>query len=82
MKYLLLLLLSLSAYAETSRDVFIRGKIGNEFDDKKIKVIDSLGQSYFLPKNVFPKDFKFKQGESFAIEVHEKTLDKVKILKK
>lgn len=82
MKYLLLLLLSLSAYAETGRDVFIRGKIGNEFDDKRIKVIDSLGQSYFLPKNAFPKDFKFKQGESFAIEVHEKTLDKVKILKK
>lgn len=82
MKFLVLLFLSLSVYAETSRDVFIRGKIGNEFDDKKIKVIDSLGQSYFLPKSAFPKDFKFKQGVSFAIEVHEKTLDKVKILKK
>lgn len=82
MKFLLLAFLSVAAFAETSRDVFIRGKIGNEFNDKEVKVLDSLGQTYYLPKSAFPKDFKFKQGQSFAIEVHEKTLNKIKILKK
>lgn len=81
MKYLFLLI-SLTAFAETSRDVFIRGKIGNEFNDKEVKVQDSLGQKYYLPKSVFPKGYKFKQGESFAIEVPESALNKVKILKK
>ncbi len=37
MKYLLIALLSLSAMADASREVFIRGKIGNEFDDKKVR---------------------------------------------
>jgi hypothetical protein len=82
MKYLLIMLISISAYAATSRDVFIRGKIGNEFDEKKVKVIDSEGQTYFLARHLFPKELTIKQGQSFAIEVHEKELDKVKILKK
>lgn len=82
MKALLLLLLSLSAFASTSRDVFIRGKIGNEFNDKKVKVIDSEGQIYFLSRHLFPKDLTIKQGQKFAIEVHEKELDKIKFLKK
>lgn len=82
MKTLLALLMFSSAFADASRDVFIRGKIGNEFNDEKVKVIDSLGQTYFLARKLFPADFKFKQGESFAIEVHEKELDTIKILKK
>ena len=82
MKYLILLLLSFQVFADTSRDVFIRGKIGNEFDDQKVKVIDSEGQTYFLARHLFPKELKIKQGQAFAIEVHEKELDKVKILKK
>lgn len=82
MKYLLIALISLSAMADASREVFIRGKIGNEFDDKKVKVIDSDGQIYFLSRHVFPKDMTIKQGQSFAFEVHEKEIDKVKLLKK
>jgi len=82
MKYLLFILLSMNAFADTSRDVFIRGKIGNEFDENKVKVIDSEGQTYFLARHLFPKDLTIKQGQTFAIEVHEKELNKVKILKK
>jgi hypothetical protein len=82
MKYILLALLSLNAFADTSRDVFIRGKIGNEFDEKKVKVIDSEGQSYYLARKLFPKNMVIKQGQSFAIEVREKELNKIKILKK
>lgn len=82
MKALLFLFLSLSAFASTSRDVFIRGKIGNEFNEKKVKVIDSEGQIYFLSRKLFPKDLNIKQGQSFAIEVHEKELNKLKFLKK
>lgn len=82
MKYLLLILLSLNAFASTSREVFIRGKIGNEFDEKKVKVIDTQGQVYFLARKLFPKNLTIKQGQSFAIEVHEKELNKIKFLKK
>ena len=82
MKYLLIFLISFSALAGASRDVFIRGKIGNEFDDKQVKVIDSEGQIYFLSRHLFPKYLTIKQGQSFAIEVHEKELNKVKMLKK
>lgn len=73
---------SLSVFAGVGDEVFIRGKIGNDFDDKKVKVVDSFGQSYYLGKHLFPKDFRFKQGEAFAIEVPEKEVDKIKIIKK
>ena len=82
MKYIFLILLSVSALADTSREVFIKGKIGNDFNEKSVKVIDSFGQSYYLSRHLFPKGFKFKQGEPFALEVHEKELNKIKILKK
>ena len=59
-----------------------RGKIGSEFDEKKVKVIDSEGQVYFLKRQYFPKDLPIKQGQAFAIEVNERVLDKIKILKK
>lgn len=82
MKFLIIALLSFSAVAGTSRDVFIRGKIGNEFDEKKVKVIDTEGQTYFLARHLFPKNLTIKQGQTFAIEVHEKELNKLKLLKK
>lgn len=82
MKMLLVLLFSFSAFADTSREVFIRGKISNEFDDKKVKVIDSEGQTYFLARHLFPKGLPIKQGQNFAIEVHEKELNKLKLIKK
>lgn len=82
MKYIFLILFSSMAFAEVSTDVLIRGKIGNDFNDKQVKVHDTLGQTYYLPRSAFPKNFKFKQGESFSVEVHEKVLDKVKIIKR
>jgi hypothetical protein len=82
MKYLILAMLSLNAFADASHEVLIRGKIGNEFDEKKVKVIDTEGQSYYLSRHLFPKEIVIKQGQSFAIEVHEKELNKVKLLKK
>jgi hypothetical protein len=75
-------LISLSAFAGASEEVFIRGVISNSFDDEKVKVKDSLGQIYFLPRSVFPADFKFKQGEPFALEVNAKDIEQVKLLKK
>lgn len=82
MKFLLICLLSFSAFAETSHEVFIRGKIGNQFDDKRVKVTDSEGQTYFLPRHLFPKNVIIKQGQVFAFEVDEKEIDKIKILKR
>lgn len=84
MKYMFLfsLLISFSAIADLSRDVFIRGKVSNEFNETQVKVVDSFGQVYFLPRHVFPKGFDFKQGREFAFEVKEKELDRIKILKK
>jgi hypothetical protein len=73
---------SLPLFAGVSDEVFIRGKIGGDFDEKKVKVIDSFNQSYYLEKKYFPKDFNFKQGESFSIEVPEAALKDLKISKK
>ncbi len=71
-----------SSFAGVGEEVFIRGKIGGDFDDKKVKVIDSFNQSFYLEKKYFPKDFTFKQGESFAIEVPESAIKDVKVTKK
>jgi len=79
---LILTIFSSSLFAGVGEEVFIRGKIGGDFDDKKVKVIDSFNQSYYLEKKYFPKDFNFKQGESFSIEVPEAALKDFKILKK
>jgi hypothetical protein len=82
MKILLLILWSVTVLSGVSSDVLIRGKIGAEFDERQVKVIDSFGQSYFLPREVFPKDFVIKQGESFTLEINDEILDKVKVVKK
>lgn len=82
MKYIILILISFNVFGSTSREVLIRGKIANEFDEKKVKVIDTEGQIYFLSRHLFPKEMKIKQGQSFAIEVHEKEINNIKFLKK
>lgn len=82
MKFFILFMLSLNAFAAVGTDVLITGKIANEFDEHKVKVIDSEGQKYFLARRLFPKDLKIKQGQSFAIEIHERELKNIKILKK
>lgn len=82
MKYLLLALLSLEVAAAVGSEVLIRGKIGNEFDENKIKVVDSDKQVYFLPRKYFPKDVPVKQGQEFSIEIDESELKNIKLLKK
>jgi hypothetical protein len=62
--------------------VWISGTLGNKFDDKEVKITDTQGQTYMLPRHVFPKDYKFEQGASFSIEVDEKELRNLKLLKK
>ncbi len=80
--FFLLFLFSANSWSGVSSEIFIQGKIGNEFDDQKVKIIDSLNQTYFLEKKYFPKDFTFKQGESFSIEIPEEALDNIKLIKK
>lgn len=82
MKAVLVFFLVSGAFADVAREVFIKGKIGSTFDDKQVKVVDSQGQSYFLPKKVFPKDFVFREGNHFALEVDEAELKNLKLIKK
>jgi hypothetical protein len=75
----LFILLIQTSLASTSQEVLIRGKIGSNFDEKNVTVVDSLGQVYRLPRALFPASFRFKQGKSFSIEVHEDQLNHLKI---
>ena len=70
-----LLLFTQATLAALDENVFIQGKISNAFDDNKVKVIDSHGQKFWLPKSAFPKKFKFREGVVFNIEVSEATMD-------
>lgn len=83
MKVLLLIsfLISTISLAAVSDEVFIKGKIGNNFDEDKVKVTDSLGQTYMISKKYFPKGFVFKQGKEFSIEVPSKELAGLKVKK-
>ncbi len=81
MKTLLLFLLSLSAVAEVGSDILIQGTIGSSFDDKQVKIKDSLGQTYFIPRRLLPKDLEIKQGEKFTIEVSENDIGEIKLLR-
>jgi hypothetical protein len=78
----LALLISFSVLGDIDPIVLINGTIGGSFDDKEVKIKDSLGQIYIVPRSVFPKDFVFVQGAKFAIEVHENDLKDAKKLKK
>ena len=71
------LFVALASPAAFDDKIFIQGQIGNAFDKEKVKVIDSNDQTYFLPKSVFPKNFKFEKGKMFNVEV---TLDQYKEL--
>lgn len=71
------LLFTTTAFAALDENIFIQGKIGNEAEHTRVKVIDSHGQKYWLPKSVFPKKFKFAEGAMFNIEVPEAVIDDV-----
>ena len=77
-----LFFLTTMSFADVGGDVFIRGKISNDFDDKKVKIIDSDQQIFYLPRAAFAKDFEMKQGKSFTLEVSDEQLSQVKLLKK
>lgn len=67
--FILIFLCSFVTKAELDEKIYIHGQIGNAFDKEKVRVIDSHNQTYFLPKSVFPRDFKFKQGAAFNVEI-------------
>ncbi|HLT22281.1 MAG TPA: hypothetical protein VKZ84_02520 [Bacteriovoracaceae bacterium] len=84
MKKLLTILFIFSSFslmAGVDPEVFIRGEVSGSFSEKEVRVVDSYGQKYYLPRSVFPEDFKMKQGARFAINVPEKVVSKIKILK-
>lgn len=70
-----LLLFTTTAFAALDENVFIQGKISNVFDKNRVKVVDSHGQKFWLPKSAFPKNFKFEEGTVFNIEVPESVMD-------
>lgn len=78
----ILMLSSFSLMAGVDPEVFIRGEISGSFNEKEVRVVDSFGQRYYLPRSVFPEDFKIKQGAKFAINVPDKIVQKIKILNK
>lgn len=77
-----LMISSFSLMAGVDPEVFIRGEVSGSFNEKEVRVVDSFGQKYYLPRNVFPEDFKIKQGAKFAINVSDKVVQKIKILDK
>jgi hypothetical protein len=79
--WMVFVLISSIAYAGIAEEVIIKGKIGNEFNPEKVKITDSLGQSYYLKTKYFPEGFQFKQGKEFTIEVPEEAMADVKIIK-
>lgn len=77
----LLIIFSVSSYADLDDKVLISGKIGNAFDKEKVKVIDSHNQTYYLPRSVFSKNFVPKQDESFSVEINVQQFKELEIEK-
>ncbi len=71
------LFIGVASQAAFDDKVFIQGQIGNAFDKDKVKVTDTHDQTYYLPKSVFPKNFKFEKGKIFNVEI---TVDQYKEL--
>lgn len=63
---------SLNLHAAVDSMVEIQGVIGNAFDKNKVQVYDTFDQTFFLPRNVFPKHVKIKPGTPFVLELDEK----------
>ena len=76
---LLLIFTSLNSFAGTDAMIEIQGVIGNTFDKNKVQVYDTLDQTYFLPRTVFPKGTKIAAGVPFVVEIDEKMYDKLEI---
>lgn len=78
-KYIIWISLFIGVASQAAFDdkVFIQGQIGNAFDKDKVKVTDTHDQTYYLPKSVFPKNFKFEKGKIFNVEI---TVDQYKEL--
>ncbi len=79
--FLLISTFSFLVKADLDDKIFISGKIGNAFDKDKIKVIDSHNQLFYLPRTVFPKNFKPQQGENFSVEITVQQFKELEIKK-
>lgn len=82
MKFIFFIFLSISAFAEVSKEVLIQGKVGGYFTEKEVKVIDKFGQSMILPRSAFPKGFRPEQGADFTVEVDPALIKDLKTPKK
>jgi hypothetical protein len=80
-KWIALFMISSVAFGDVAEEVIIKGKIGSDFNTEKVKITDSLGQTYYLKAKYFPSGFQFKQGKEFTIEVPEEAVSNVKIIK-
>jgi hypothetical protein len=77
--FLLFIFLSLNLFAGLDENITIEGVIGTTFDKKKVQVYDNLGQTFFLPRNVFPSDFKPQSAKPFSVEVSEELFNSLEI---
>ncbi len=68
------------AWAGLGNEILIQGRI-HSFDPEKAKVIDVHDQVYNLPRRFFPKDFVFKTGKMFMIEMKFEDFEKLEIKK-
>jgi hypothetical protein len=71
MRMILIFLVSFKSFGGTSSDLLFQGKIANEFDESKVKIIDSDEQTSFLPRLLFPKVTVITQIQRFSIELHD-----------
>ena len=79
--FILIVIFSFHLKADLDDKIFISGKIGNAFNKERIKVIDSHNQVFYLPRAVFPKDFKPKQDENFNVEISVQQFKELEIKK-
>jgi hypothetical protein len=72
--YVLIFILSMaffqSIYAGGDNSIIVIGEISNKYLDKEtVSVSTILGQEMKLKKSLFPKNFEFKVGNKFEIEI-------------
>ena len=71
MKFLsvFMILISFNLLAEVAKEVFIRGKVHTQFDDKTVHVIDEFNEIIIIPRDQLPKDLIMQQGTPVNLEI-------------
>ncbi len=66
-------------FAAVDDQVFITGRIMRVIEKNRVRVIDSDGQTYFIPKKYFKPGFKFELEKSFSLEMPVEDFKKLDI---